>query len=417
MDLPTPKTRAATIALPPKLVPLFAPPRGTFQYRCQHGGRGSAKSATAALMAAIWGYAEPLRILCAREFQGSIKESFHAELRAAIGAHPFLAAHYDCGVDYLSGRNGTEFLFRGLRNNSQSIKSLANIDLTIVEEAEDVPELSWLALEATVFRRPKAELWPIWNPRSTESPVNKRFRERITARAKTVEMNWRDNPFFPASMEELRRNEQERLDSNTYAHVWDGAYLTNSDAQVFAGKWRVADFEPQPGWDGPYQGGDFGYSQDPTAAVRCYIHGDTLYVSHDFSSRAVELDAIAAEVGEAIQDYAKHPSRWDSASPGSISLISRGGLPRAIGAEKWAGSVEDGIRYLRSFRDIVLHPRCKATAAEMRLYSYKVDRLTGDVLAVVVDAQNHCIDALRYAVGPMIRAQNSFGMILKKRNQ
>ena len=72
----------------------------------------------------------------------------------------------------LSGRcrlpsrdNGTEFLFRGLRNNVSSVKSTAKIDLTIVEEAEDVPEASWLALEATVFRQPKAELWAIWNPR------------------------------------------------------------------------------------------------------------------------------------------------------------------------------------------------------------------------------------------------------------
>ena len=393
----------AKIRLPPKLVPLFAPERGTFQYRGMHGGRGSSKSYTAAKMAAIWGFAEPLRILAVREFQASIKESFHAELKAAIESEPWLAAHYDVGIDYLRGSNGTEFIFRGLRHSTNAIKSLAKIDLTIVEEAEDVPETSWLALEATVFRQPKSELWPIWNPRLDGSPVDQRFRKRVPANAKIVEMNWSDNPFFPPGLETLRRREQERLDPNTYAHVWEGAYLTNSDAQVFAGKYRVAEFEPEIHWSGPYQGGDFGYSQDPTAAVRCHIHGDTLYVSHDFSRRAVELDAIPAQVGAAIPDFAAHPSRWDSASPGSISLISRNGLSRAIAVDKWQGSVEDGIRYLRSFREIVVHPRCTGLINELRLYSYKVDRLTGDVLAVIVDANNHCIDALRYAVSPMIR--------------
>lgn len=358
-------------------------------------------------MAAIWGYAEPLRILCTREFQVSISESFHAELKAAIASEPWLEAHYDVGVDYLRGVNGTQFLFRGLRRNSQSVKSLAKIDLTIVEEAEDVPETSWLALEATVFRQPKSELWALWNPRLEGSPVDLRFRKNPPANGITVEVNHDDNPFFPLGLETLRRREQERLDPATYHHVWQGGYLVNSDAQVLAGKWRVEDFEPAESWDGPYQGGDFGYAQDPTAAVRCYIHGDTLYVSHEAGGRGIELDDIGTKVCDAIPDYERHVSRWDSASPGSISIITRHGVPRAEGAPKWQGSVDDGIRFLRSFREIVIHPRCKATINEARLYSYKVDRLTGDVLAVLVDANNHYIDALRYAVSPLIQRKRT----------
>lgn len=384
---------------------MFALERGAVQYRNMHGGRGSAKSFSAALMASVWGYAEPLRILCTREFQASIKESFHAELKAAIAAHPFLEAHYDVGVDYLRGANGTEFIFRGLRHSVNTIKSLAKIDLTIVEEAEDAPEASWLALEATVFRQPKSELWALWNPRLDGSPVDMRFRKHPPDNAVTVEMNWNDNPFFPAGLDKLRRREQSRLDPATYAHVWDGAYLVNSAAQVFSGKWRVEEFEPKASWDGPYQGGDFGYAQDPTAAVRVYIHGDTLYVSHEAGGRAIELDAIAARVKEQIPGYDDHLSRWDSASPGSISILTRSGLPKAIGADKWQGSVDDGIRFLRAFREIVVHPRCVNTIGEMRLYSYKVDRLTGDILPVLVDANNHWIDAIRYSVSPLIKME------------
>lgn len=395
----------ATVRLPPKLVPVFSRPRGSVQYRCLYGGRGSGKSHSAAKMAAIFGYAEPLRILCTREFQASIKESMHAELKAAIYSEPWLAAHYDVGVDYLKGSNGTEFIFRGLRHTSNTIRSLAKIDLTIVEEAEDVPEASWLALEATVFRQPKSELWALWNPRSTDSPVDKRFRQRPPDNALIQELNWQDNPWFPEGLETLRKREQERLDPNTYAHVWEGAYLTNSDAQVLGGKWRVADFEPGPDWDGPYQGGDFGFAQDPTMAVRVWIGGDTLYVEREAGKAQLELDDTAAFICRRIPDFEKYVTRWDSARPESISHLKRHGLPRSEAVEKWKGSVEDGIAFLRSFREIVIHSRCTEAIKEARLYSYKRDRHTGDVLPDLIDANNHVWDAVRYALGPMVRTR------------
>lgn len=404
---------AAQIQLPEKLVPVFAPPRGSFKYRCLYGGRGSAKSFTAAKMAAIWGYAEPLRILCAREFQESISESFHAELKAAIASEPWLADAYDVGKDYLRGRNGTEFIFRGLRRTVNTIRSLAKIDLTIVEEAEDVPEVSWLALEATVFRQPSAELWAIWNPRTeatkgadgrwTGSPVDARFRKEPPERSAIIEVNWHDNPFFPAGLDELRRRELERLDPNTYAHVWEGAYLTNSDRQVLGGKWEVRQFTPQPDWQGPYQGGDFGYAQDPAAAVRCWVHDDVLYVEREAGKVKLEIDDYAAFFCGKIPDFEKYATRWDSARPENIGYIVRHGLPKSEAVKKWPGSVEDGIAFLRAFKRIVIHERCVETAREARLYSHKVDRLSGDVLPDVVDAHNHFIDALRYALGPMIR--------------
>ena len=366
-------------------------------------------------MAAIWGYAEPIRILCTREFQASIKDSFHAEIKAAIAAYPWLEAHYDVGVDYLKGRNGTEFIFRGLRHNSQAIKSLAKIDLTIVEEAETVPESSWLALEATVFRQPKSELIAIWNPCTDGSPVDKRFIKNPPPNALIAEVNWNDNPYFPEGLEALRKREQERLDPSTYAHVWEGAYLENSDAQVFHGKIKVDDFTPGKDWDGPYYGGDFGFSQDPTAAVEVWIHGDNLYIHREAGKVGLELDDTAAYVCAKIPGFDKEVSRWDSARPESISHLKRHGLPRAQSVKKWSGSVEDGIQFLRSFASIVIHPTCREMQKEARMYSYKVDRLTGDVTTKVVDAHNHYWDAVRYAVEPMIK-RNHLPEVMFKMN-
>lgn len=399
----------ADVWVPPKLKPMFALPRGAVQYRGLYGGRGSAKSRTAAKMAAVWGYMEPLRVLTTREIQVSIKESFHAELKAAIASEPWLAASYDVGENYIYNRiTGTEFLFRGLRHNISTIRSMAGIGLTIVEEAEDVPQVSWLALQATVFREPKSELWAIWNPAKKGSPVDKLFRGDIPLRNSIiVQMNHWDNPKFPAGLEELRVTQRESLDPNMYSHIWEGDYLENSDAQILAGKWEVRDFEVKDEWDGPYQGGDFGFSQDPTAAVRVYIDGDTLYISHEAGKTGLELDDTGEYICSRIPDFEKTMTRWDNARPESISHIKkperRKPLPRSIAVDKWKGSVEDGIAFLRSFKRIVVHTRCRETQKEMRNYSYKIDRLTQDVTSVIVDAFNHYIDAIRYAVTPIIR--------------
>ena len=67
----------------------------------------------------------------------------------------------------------------------------------------------------------------------------------------------------------------------------------------------------------------------------------------------------------------------------------------------------DGIEFIRSFEKIVIHPRCKHTADEFRLYSFKIHKQTGDILPDVEDKNNHTIDALRYALQPMIKRSNS----------
>lgn len=397
----------AEIVLPDKLADIFSPERGAVQYRAAHGGRGSGKSFSFAKMAAVWGYAEPMRVLCTRELQVSIKESFHAELKSAIASEPWLSAHYDVGIDFLRGRNGTEFLFRGLRNNIGGVKSTAKIDLTIVEEAEDVPEAAWLALEATVFRQSRAEMWVIWNPREDGSPVDLRFRKSPPPNGLIAEVNWYDNPFFPEGLQTLRKREQERLDPATYAHVWEGAYLTNSDAQVLAGKVRVAEFTPADHWEGPYHGLDYGFSQDPTAAVKCWISDSRLWIEYEAGKQGLEIDQTAEYIKARIPSIEQHTVRADSARPESTSYLKRNGLPHLVSVNKWPGSVEDGVAFLRSFKEIVVHPRCRETIRETRLYSYKVDRMSGDVLPQIVDANNHYMDALRYSLAPMIQRKDA----------
>lgn len=400
------------VKLPPKLVPVFAPPRGELRYRGAYGGRGSAKSFSFAKMAAIYGYMEPLRILCTRDIQDSIKESFHAELKNAIASEPWLAAAYDVGVDYLRGHNGTEFIFKGLRHNISSIKSTAQIDLCIVEEAEDVPQYSWDDLEPTI-RTPKSEIWVVWNPKKQGSPVDKLFRDDVPERSKIISLNWRDNPWFPDVLEEQRKRAQRIMDPGKYAHIWEGSYLKNSDAQVMNGKWAIDDFDPCEDWDGPYLGADWGFSTDPTTLVKCWVSGERLYIEREAYKVGCELDATPALFDSAVPGCRGYLIRADNARPETISHIAGKGF-RIEACKKWPGSVEDGIAFMRSFEKIIIHSRCEHVAQEFMDYSYKIDRLTGDVLTAIIDKNNHTIDAIRYALGPLIQRNKPIGLSLKR---
>lgn len=389
------------IELSDKVLEVFELPRGSVSYRALFGGRGSGKSYSAALIAALWGYVESIRVLCVRQFQNSIQESFHAELKAAIESHEFLASHYDITDKHIAGANGTKFIFKGLHGNPNSVKSLAKIDLTIVEEAEDIAEESWLQLEATVLRQPKSEIWVLWNPRKRGSPVDTRFRLHPPEDALIANINYTDAPFFPEGLRKLCERQKQILDYATWAHVWLGEYLENSAAQIFNGRFEMRDFKPGENWKGPYQGGDWGYSQDPTALIRAWIHDDCLWIDYEAGGVGIELDDVAT-VAKNIPDIERYDITWDSAQPAMISHVSRKGLPRSRAAKKGKGSVEDGIQFIRSFKRVYIHSRCRNTLKEFNLYSWKADRHSGQILDVPVDANNHWIDALRYAVEPIM---------------
>lgn len=393
------------VELPEKLHELYSAPRGQLRYRVMRGGRGSGKSFSAAKVAAIWGAIEPLRILCVREFQNSIKESFHAELKNAINSDPWLSSVYDVGIDYLRHKsNGTEFIFKGLRHNIEGVKSMAQIDLVIAEEAETIPPRSWQDLIPTI-RAPGSEIWIIYNPRSRASWVARTFdTASLPPRTFVADISYDDNPWFPPELEEQRQHAERTMDDALYRHVWEGDYYEQSDAQVFRGKYVVEEFEPHEQlWQGPYYGIDFGFSQDPTTGVKCWIADRRLYIEYDAGKVGLELDQTAEFLSERIPGIDRHTARADSARPESISYLKRSGLFGIEGVDKWKGSVEDGVEFIKSFDTVVIHPRCQGTLSEFRLYSYKIDRLSGDILPVIIDDNNHYIDAIRYAIAPVIR--------------
>ena len=187
------------IALPDAFRPLFLPSR----YKAFYGGRGSGKSHSVATALVLMAAAQPLRILAAREIQRSIRDSSKRLLDdriAALGLKP----RYRSTAEGIRGRNGSQFLFAGLRSNPESIKSMEGIDIAWVEEAATVSQRSLDILVPTI-RKPGSELWFTWNPRDPSDPVDAMFR-RGPARPDAIlaRVDYGDNPWFPAVLEAER---------------------------------------------------------------------------------------------------------------------------------------------------------------------------------------------------------------------
>ncbi|NNI83527.1 PBSX family phage terminase large subunit, partial [Pasteurella multocida] len=401
------------IEIPPKLIPVFSKPN--MRYRGSFGGRGSAKTRTFAKMTAVVAYQRAMNnesgvILCGREFMNSLEDSSLEEIKQAIRSEPFLEAFFEIGEKFVRTKCGRiSYVFTGLRHNLDSIKSKARILLAWVDEAESVSEIAWQKLLPTV-RESNSEVWVTWNPEKKGSATDLRFRQSIPENAMIVEMNYTDNPWFPDVLEQERLNDKKRLDDATYRWIWEGAYLEASEAQIFKGKYEELEFKPNQDFNGPYFGLDFGFAKDPTAVVKCWVFDNNLYIEYEAGKTGLELDHTADFVKERVPDIERHILRADSARPESISYLKRNGIPRIEEVKKWSGSVEDGIEHIKSYRKVYIHPRCKETLREFRLYSYKTDRLTGDVLPTVLDEHNHYIDAIRYALNPLIQSKNAAGI-------
>ena len=362
------------------------------------GGRGSGKSYSVAAALVLRAAAKPLRILCAREIQKSIKDSVKRLLDDTI-ERCGLSDFFVSTETEIRGKNGSLILFAGVRTNIDSIKSMEGIDICWIEESQTVSQSSLDVLIPTI-RKPGSQIYFTWNPKNPTDPVDVMFcGEEKPPKTVFIRVNYDLNPWFP----DVLRAELEydkRRDPDKYTHVWLGGYVANSEARVFR-NWRVDDFEaPQ---DAVHRfGADFGFAIDPTVLVRCHIIGRTIYVDHEAFMIGCEI-VNTPELFLTIPEAEKWPIVADSARPETISHLRNHGFPKIMAAVKGQNSVTEGIEWLKSY-DIVVHPRCQHTIDELTSYSYKVDPLTGRILPVLDDNNNHVIDALRYACEAVRRA-------------
>lgn len=397
-------------AVPDWAYPLLRPSR----FKLVKGGRGSGKSHEIAESLVEDCVADPdLPAVCIREVQRSMRFSSKRLIEEKIrtlGVSRLFRSR-ESHIERIGG-NGV-ILFQGMQDHTaDSIKSLEGFKRAWVEEASSLSHLSLEYLIPTM-RADGAEIWATWNPQRESDAIEQLARSLANdSDATIIHVNYDENPHLPRTLykEAMRML---RSDPEAYQHVYMGAFNTKSKAQIFSGKYRVDEFSPAADWEGPYHGVDWGFSQDPTAAVRVWVHDNKLYIELEAGRVGLENDDIAKYVIERIPHIDKHVIRADSARPETISHVKSPGrntgkaarayLPKIEAVKKWPNSVEDGIAHMRSYDEIVIHPQCPEVIQEFALYAYKVDKRSGDVLAVIVDKHNHYIDAIRYALAPLIQ--------------
>jgi phage terminase large subunit len=386
-----------TAEFPAKLEFLFKPSR----WKVAYGGRAGMKSWGCARALLILGAQKPMRILCCREIQKSIADSVHHLLKKQIELLG-LSGFYAVLDNSIRGRNGTEFIFSGLRAlNIESVKSKEDIDIAFVEEAQSVSEKSWEVLIPTI-RKPGSEIWSIFNPDLDTDPTYKRFVISPPANAQIVQIGWQDNPWLSVESRADKDADYAR-DPESADHIWGGKTRRNSAACVLRGRYRVESFEPQPNWNGPMYGADWGFGVSPTVLIKCWVDKRTLYIEHEAFGNQIDVEDTP-ELFAKVPGAKEHLIRADCARPETISHMQQHGYPKMYACKKWQGSVEDGTEHLRSYETIIIHPRCVHAHDQARLWSWKVDNLTGDVLPTLVDKYDDVWDATRYALEPIIRA-------------
>ena len=226
----------AKAEFPQKLSILFDPAR----YKVLYGGRGGAKSWGVARALLIIGAKQPTRILCAREFQTSIKDSVHKLLSDqifALGLQDF----YEITQTAIRGMNGTEFSFAGLKNNVANIKSFEGVDIAWVEEAQTTSKMSWNVLIPTI-RKENSEIWITFNPELESDETYKRFVINPPENSLVQRVNWSDNPWFPETLR-LEKDALYARDREAYNTIWEGVCRQTVDGAIFAKEMQQAEFE------------------------------------------------------------------------------------------------------------------------------------------------------------------------------
>jgi phage terminase large subunit len=379
-------------------LPLLKPAR----YKGAHGGRGSAKSH---FFAELWleeSIAEKLDFVCLRETLKSLEFSVKKLLESKIQHHN-AGAYFEVQDRRIFSKRGGVTIFEGMQNHTaDSIKSLEGFDRAFFEEAQAATDKSLTLLRPTI-RKPGSQMWFAWNPDLPTDPIDLLLRGGSPPPDSIiVQANYMDNPWLPAELRAEMEYDRSR-DPDKYAHVWLGQYRQNSEARVFK-NWRIEEFDTDPSWI-LRQGADWGFSIDPSVLVQCALVGRTLYVIHEVYRIGCEVDFLP-DLFRQIPDAERWPTTADSSRPETISYMQRHGFPKMLPAVKGKRSVEEGIEFLRSY-DIVVHPRCTHTVQELTSYSYETDPLTGQVLPRLKDADNHVIDALRYACEGARRASGA----------
>jgi len=369
-----------------------------------YGGRFSLKSHTVARVLLIRARQQKTRVACFREMQNSIAESSHQLLKDLIDKYKL--NEFEVTENSIFNRiNGSDFLFKGLHRNEQSIKSIEGIDIAWCEESQSISESSLEVLTPTI-RKPGSQIIYTYNRLEEEDPVHKRL--IIEGRPNTLVINVNYNIALKYGLmpEEVRLEmEDDKARRPTlYRHKWLGEPNKNMERRVYRG-WEGVDHVPHEARLIRY-GLDFGYTNDPSALVALYEHNGGYIVDELLYRKGMSNKDIADFINA--QDYGLVIA--DSAEPKSIDEIASYGVS-IVGAKKKNDPIGRHKSYNAWAISLVQDKRMSITKRSLNLnreylhYLWIEDKL-GKILNEPEPGEDHALDALKYAVVSLYDSQS-----------
>lgn len=365
-----------------------------------YGGAGSGKSHFAVQKMILKALKYPNRkILVVRKVQNTIRNSIFAlfmeQLEAMNLKQHVNATTANMKIDL---PNGSQFLFVGM-DDPEKIKSIASIDDIVIEEATDltIDDFSQLNLRLR-SNAENQQIHLMFNPVSKTNWVYKYFFVQEQPNTIILKTTYKDNRFLPQSyidtLEDYKKN------NPMYYTIYALGNFGSLGKKVFE-NWKAEDFDVKQLIKSNQDlvtciGLDFGFTNDPTTIMFSLadFKNKKLYVVQE----TYEKGLLNNEIADIIIDnnYYKQVIFADSAEPKSIEELKRLGIRKITGVKKGAGSINQGIQYMKQF-EIIIHTSCKNTIAEFKDYSFKKDKITGEYLNEFTGA-DHCIDAIRYSL-------------------
>lgn len=400
---------------PAKLRPLFSPKR----YKVMFGGRGGAKSWGVARALLLMAADEPLRILCAREIQRSMKDSVHRLLKDQIVALG-LTDEFEVLDTEIRGANGSVFLFSGLQSHTvDSIKSFEGVDRVWVEEGHGVSKKSWDTLIPTI-RKPDSEIWVTLNPDMDTDDTYQRFIAAPSDDTWLCEINWRDNPWFPEVLNQERLKAERTLPCEDYEHIWEGKPRRVAEGAIYRHEIEAL-FSDQRTRDVPYDPAlpvhtvwDLGWNDAMTIIMVQRGPMDVRIIDYIEDSNRT-LDWYVGQLEKRPYrwgtDFIPHDGRTRNFQTGKSTEELLTEMGRKVQVLP-VSSVEEGIKAAR-----MAFPRCyfdKHKTARLveclKRYRRDINQRTGEAVGPLHDEYSHGADAFRYlgqSVDLMSNAESS----------
>lgn len=392
------------IQFPERLQCLFSPKR----YKVAHGGRGSGKSWAFAQALIIQSVQQPLRILCAREIQKSIKDSVHRLISDQIQA--LGVGHlFEILDNEIRGKNGSLFIFAGLAQHTiESIKSFEGLDRVWCEEAQVVTKRSWDVLTPTI-RKTGSEIWITLNPDMETDETYRRFvdgRPYESDDSFVVQMNWKDNVFFPSVLEKERQDTLAR-DPENYSNIWEGAPKRVSDGAIYKyevirlydeNRVRNMPYDPMLSvhtvWDlGWNDAMTIGFWQRSSSEVRCIDYIEDSHHTLDWYVNEIEKRPYRWGT-----DFIPHDGRNRNTQTGKSTQEALEAMGRKVIALP-QDDVEEGIKAARLMFPRVYFDKDKTGRLLecLKRYQRSINQRTMEAAGPLHDEYSHGADMFRYA--------------------